>query len=379
MNKNIFLIISSLLLFLASCQQPKDNFTINAKFNGFSENSKVIISNASTGKILDSTKLLGNQFISTGFIAEPPILINIVINSENNESVYTFIYIGNETVEISGHKNDFPDALKISGSKFQEFKTKLDKEINPLNKKRNERLQKMFALRQEGKWNDSLQKVYWSKENGIITKIDNQTSQITKKFIEENINSNYALSQLVTYKMDFSKDFIELQIGKLNSDFENSEYAKVLRTYLKNEPLNKGDRFYDFSGENQNGKKVKFSSYFKDKYVLLEFYSPYCSWCIKALLEIKKLTKQEGENLEIVTVNVDKDKEDWLKNYKKNNVTWTSIYVENGRYSDAYTKYRVFATPTYYFFDKNGNLLEKWDGYSENLIEQISEGIKNGG
>jgi hypothetical protein len=49
----------------------------------------------------------------------------------------------------------------------------------------------MFALRQK-KENDSLQKAYWPiKEDGIITKIDCQTSQITfKKFIENNINSN---------------------------------------------------------------------------------------------------------------------------------------------------------------------------------------------
>lgn len=375
--KNLFLIILSTLLILASCKHQKDSFIINANFKGFSENSKVILSDANTGKILDSTKLIGNHFISTGFISEAPSSISIVINSEDNKSVYTLIYIGNETVEISGHKNDFPDALKVSGSKFQEFKTKLDKEINPLNKKRDQKLQKMFALRQKGKWNDSLQKAYWSKEDGIITKIDSKTSQITKKFIEDNINSDYALSQLITYKTDFSKNFIEKQITKLNSDFKKSEYAKVLKTYLKNEPLSIGAKFYDFLGENQNGKQIKFSSYFNDKYVLLEFYSLYCSWCVKALPEIKNLIKQEAENLEVVTINVDKDKEDWLKNYKKNNITWTSIYTENGRYSDAYTKYSVFITPTYYLFDKSGNLIEKWDGYSENLIAQIREKINN--
>ena len=47
----------------------------------------------------------------------------------------------------------------------------------------------MFTLRQEGKWNDSLQNAYWSRENGIITKIDNQTDQIRKKFIEDNIEN----------------------------------------------------------------------------------------------------------------------------------------------------------------------------------------------
>lgn len=380
MKKILFIAVSSLLILFTSCQKSNDNFQISAKINGFPDNSKVLISNGFTGEVLDSTNLKDNKFITTRNISSPPIPISIVISSENNETAFTFIFIGNEKVEISGNKSDFPDALKITGSKYQKIKTKLDEKIGPLNKERSEKLQRMFALRQEGKWNDSLQNAYWSKENGIITKIDNKTNQITKKFIEENINSDYALSQLVIYKTDFSKNFIKKQIAKLNSDYENSEYAKVLKTYLENEPLDKGDNFYDFTAENQKGEQVSFSNFFqKDKYVLLEFYSPYCSWCLKALPEIKKLSKEENNSLEIVTFNVDKNKEDWINNYKSNNLTWTSLYDENGRYSDVYTKYRVFATPTYYLFDPNGTVVEKWDGYNDNLIKQIKTAIKNGG
>ena len=70
-------------------------------------------------------------------------------------------------------------------------------------------------------------------------------------------------------------------------------------------------------------------------------------------------------------------KEGQLKNYKQNKITWISIYNKNGRYSDAYTKQSVFITPTYYLIDKSGNLIEKWDGNSENLIAQIRKKINN--
>ena len=373
--KNIsFLSLMILLICYVGCKEQNEGFTIKSYLKGFSENSQIIVSDASTGKVLDSTKLINDKFISNGFIPNPPINIGITINSENNETSHTFLFIGNENIEISGAKSDFPDALKIKGSEFQKFKTALDDKLGSLNKERGEKLQTMFALRQEGKWNDSLQKAYWSKKSGIITKIDNKTNEVTKDFIEEKINSDYALSQLVTYKTEFSKDFIKKQLRKLNSNFQNSEYAKVLRTYLDNETLNKGDKFYDFKAENQNGEEVNFSTFFqKEKFVLLEFYSPYCSWCIKALPEIKKLSNQQSESLEIVTINVDKNKKDWLKKYKSNGITWSSLYDENGRYSDVYTKYRVFATPTYYLFDKNGKVIEKWDGYTDNLINEISE------
>lgn len=382
MKKNQLLFIISLIIFFTACQKPKEHFTLTANLSGFPENSKVIISNRTTAKVLDSTNLMENKFVSTGFIKDAPVPINIVIkpdNSDNNETAYAYIFIGNENVTISGNKNDFPDNLNITGSEHQEFKAKLDNKVGPLIKKRTKKLQKMFSLRQQGKWNDSLQDAYWSKENGMITEIDRQTMQLRQEFIADNINSDYALSELVSFKMNFSKTFIKEQLDNLNSNYRDSKYAKVLETFIENEPLEEGDKFYDFTAENQNGQMVKFSRLLTDKYTLLEFHSPYCSWSLKALPEIKKLSNKMSDSLKIVTVNVDKNKEDWLGAYESNKVDWTSLYDENGRYSDIYTKYQVFATPTYYLFDKNGTVLKRWNGYNDNLIEQIEERIKTVG
>ncbi|ARS35168.1 TlpA disulfide reductase family protein [Pontibacter actiniarum] len=378
MKKSLFLLTTGIIVVFTACQKHTTGFTVSANLSGFSEKAKVIVANGNTGKVLDSTALVDNQFVATGLIEEPPVPITIQVSSENNETAYAVIYIGNEDVKVSGRKEDFPDALEVTGSHYQKYKAELDKGIAPLNKKRSEKLQEMFSLRQEGKWNDSLQRAYWSKESGVITHIDDQISHITRSFIEDNINSDYALSQLVLNKADFTKEFIERQLGRLNADYKNSASAKVLTTYLGSKPLENGDKFYDFTAENQKGEHVPFANSFKDKYVLLEFCSPYCSWCVKALPEIKELSKQESESLDIVTMNVDSNKEDWLKKYTSNKITWTSLYDKDGRYSDVYTKYRVFMTPTYYLFDKNGLVVGKWDGYSDSLLEEIKERLKHG-
>ena len=43
----------------------------------------------------------------------------------------------------------------------------------------------MFALREQKKWNDSLQKAYWSQEQplGKIVQIDNEYQEVENKFI----------------------------------------------------------------------------------------------------------------------------------------------------------------------------------------------------
>lgn len=374
-KKSLQLIIVGIGLILTSCQEKPKEFEITAHVDGFSDNSKVIVSEASSQKLLDSATIVNGRFIINGFLDKPPTLVEMVVLSEDEqESSYTSMFIGNEKITITGNKADFTNGLQVKGSKYNKLKVEFDEKVNPFYDKRNEKLQQMFTLRNEGKWNDSLQSAYWS-ETGMITHIDNDISHATKQFISENINSDFALSQLVTSKNDFSKEFIQEQLNKLTTEFAETKYAKVLQTYLANKQLEKGEEFYNFKAENQNGESIDFASFFKnDKdFTLLEFCSPHCSWCKKALPEIKKLEKSENDKLQVITYYVDESKGDWLKTTKSNEITWISLWNENGRYSDAYTKYQVSGTPTYYLFDNQGKVLNMWTGYDENMITNIKK------
>lgn len=379
MKKNFAqtLVITLILIFI-SCQEKQNGFKISANLVGFAENSKVIVSDISSQKVLDSTKIIDGKLIANGLLDNAPSSISLIILSDDDkERNYSSIFMGNENISIAGNKSTFARGIEVKGSKYHGLKANYDIRVNPLYDERDKKLIKMFALRNDGKWNDSLQSAYWS-ETGIITKIDNETSKITEQFISENINSHFALSQLVTNKNDFSKEFIQNQLESLEPKFIDTRYVKVLKTYLENKPLENGSSFYNFQAENESGKLVDFASFFNSdkEFTLLEFYSPHCSWCKKALPEIKELEKAENDKLQVVTYNVDKSKEDWLKTTKLNGIKWTTLWNENGRYSDAYTKYRVGGTPTYYLFDKQGNVLKKWTGYDEKLITDIRNSIK---
>ncbi len=372
------ILVVALILTFISCQEEQSGFEISANLDGFEENSKVLLSDISSQKVLDSTVIVDGKFVVNGYLDNAPSAVSLMILSKNSqERNYISMFMGNEKVSISGKKSSFSNGIEVSGSKYHGLKADFDKQVNPLNNERDKKLQQMFALRNDGKWNDSLQSAYWS-ETGLITKIDKETSKITEKFISDNINSHFALSQLVTNKNDFSKGFIQNQLDRLEPKFIATRYVNVLKTYLENKPLENGASFYNFQAENQNGKSVDFASFFNNdkEFTLLEFYSPHCSWCKKALPEIKELEKEENQILQVVTYNVDKNKEDWLKTTKSNGITWTTLWNENGRYSDAYTKYRVGGTPTYYLFNKQGNVLKKWTGYDEKLIADIRNSIK---
>ncbi|MCV6628286.1 MAG: AhpC/TSA family protein, partial [Flavobacteriaceae bacterium] len=359
------------------CTQKEQGFTITTNLQGFEENAKVTITENATQKVLDSTTITNGNFTAKGILESPPASVSVTIFSKDGKNrSFTSFFIGNEPITLTGKKTNFYKNAVVTGSAYNGLRVAYTKLLDPLYEKRDQKLNKMFALRNQGKWNDSLQDAYWSK-TGLIPKIDKEISQLSKKFIAENINSHFGLRELVSTKTEYSEEFIRSMLAKLNNQFKTSKYVSVLETYLENDALKIGDAFYDFQGENRNGETLSFGSFFQNtkKYTLLEFSTPNCGWCRKAMPEIKKLALEADNALQVVTFYVDKNKEDWQKLVTDNSISWPTLWSAEGRYSKTYTKYRVLSTPTYYLFDAQGKLQNKWIGYDQNLSTNIKNAL----
>lgn len=368
----IIFVLSTVVMCL-SCKEEKQVFEINAQLSGFEENATVTLIDGVSSKEISTTQIRNGAFLFSGHLSNTPTPLRIHIKEDAHNTSMTSLFIANEKITIQGDKKDFPDNLQIKGSPHQVLKTELAQKTASLNDRYDDEIQSMIAQRQANTWNDSLQTVYWGK-NGVFEKIDNDILKITKEFIEENINTYYGLKVLASLKNNLSELFITAQLQQVQPKFKDTEYVHVIETFLNNEPLTKNDFLYDFEAENQKGEQVQFSDHFdSQKYVLLEFSSPHCGWCKKALPEIKKLANKKSTSLTIVTLNVENDKEDWIKTTKENHVNWSSLWNKKGRNSDAFTKYRVAGTPTYVLFDQEGKMLKKWTGYNEHLIQEIEE------
>lgn len=367
------LFVLSIVFVCVSCKEEKQGFEIKAQVDGFAENAEITLIDGVSSKEISTTHLKNGAFIFSGYVSNTPTPLRILIKENDQNTSMTSLFIANEKITIQGAKKDFPDNLQITGSSHQALKTELAQKIASLNDQYDDEIQKMIAKRQANTWNDSLQTVYWGK-NGVFETIDTNILTITKEFIEENINTYYGLKVLASHKNQLSKPFIETQLQQVQPLFKDTEYIHVIETFLNNEPLAKNDFLYDFEAENQKGEKVQFSDHFdSEKYVLLEFSSPHCGWCKKALPEIKKLANHKSTSLTIVTLNVENDKEDWIKTSEENQVNWASLWNKKGRNSDAFTKYRVAGTPTYVLFDQEGKMVKKWTGYDEHLIQDIKK------
>lgn len=366
MNKFICL---SFLLFCIAINAQK-GFKISGVLEGFEENALVKVQKQNL--TIDSCYLKNKKFEIKGVLEDAPTDLYLWIG-EGENAKYVSLFVGNETITINAKKDDFPHDVKSKGSKYDNERFVFSQQTKLLNIERGELLNKMFLLRDEKKWNDSLQKAYWSRKEpyGIIVQIDKKIEQIQNEFIKNNINSYYGLSLLDVYKTDFKTDELNNLLKNLKPELAKSIYYKSIQNHIKYPDLKIEEKFYDFAGKDQNQKAVMFSDYFKGKYILLDFSTLYCGWCLKAIPKLDEIKNKNSTNLDVVTFYVDKTAKGYdglvEKHQKNSNIVWDG----EGRFSETYAKYKVLGTPAFYLFGPDGKLIEKIEGYSDDLGEKI--------
>lgn len=371
MNKFVALLF---ILFFIPINAQK-GFKISGVLEGFDENAIVKIEKQ--GLIIDSCYLKNKKFQLKGFLEDAPSMVYLYVGM-GNEAKHLSFFIGNEDVIINAEKQDFPYDVQPQGSKFDRERYLSDQQEKKLTMERSRLVKNMFLLRDEKKWNDSLQNTYWSRKEpyGIIIKIDKELKTIRNEFIRSNINSYYGLNMLNWYKTEIPLNEVQELLDKVRPELRNSIYFKTIESHVKYSDLKIEDKFYDFSVVDQNEKAVKFSDYFNGKYILLDFSTLYCSWCLKAIPKLDELKNNNSNKLDVVTFYVDKQRKDFDGLVKKHSKGSNVVWDQEGKFSETYAKYKVFATPTFYLFSPDGKLVEKFDGYTDELGEKI-QGIIN--
>ncbi|MEK6680082.1 MAG: redoxin domain-containing protein [Nitrospirota bacterium] len=129
----------------------------------------------------------------------------------------------------------------------------------------------------------------------------------------------------------------------------------------------------DFTLMDINNKDVRLSD-FKGKAVMLRFWSSRCPSCKKEMPVVEKAyRKLKDKGFVVLAVNIEDPKEVAAETAKKLDLSFP-ILIDKGM---TVTKlYKVFATPTSFFIDKNGVMKEKVLGeLSEETISMYLEGL----
>jgi thiol-disulfide isomerase/thioredoxin len=342
-------------------QDKGDNgeFTIIGKTKGFKDGAMLYLKKAESGSLkdnLDSAVITNNSFIFkgtitkpcpyyihtgyTGWVGQPPDSFHYISFFLNSSTIYFNDEIGNlKHPKLSGSQ------LQNDNNEFLIMNSANDDSRDSLNKARNGLSPSDTAGR----------RIIEKK----LSQIYHTGVQLDKGFIKVHPNSLISIWLLDIYKTMWGRIETKNLFDSMNPEIQKTSYGKSVNDYIRSrDSADSEEHFTDIDLKNLNGESVKLSSS-QGKYILLDFWSSYCSPCRKEHPFLLKLYKEyRDKGFEIYAVCLDEKKKDWERAVDDDKITWITVSdLKGARASKAAMIYDVTGIPKNFLIDPEGRII----------------------
>jgi thiol-disulfide isomerase/thioredoxin len=167
----------------------------------------------------------------------------------------------------------------------------------------------------------------------------------------------------------------DVNITSLKKQFEQQKAQSAQAEKSKEANSWVGKKVPDMSMPDVNGKEVSISS-FRGKYVLIDFWASWCGPCREENPNVvKSYNEYKNKNFTVLGVSLDKDKPNWLKAIKEDNLTWTHISDLAYWNSKSVEVFKFDGIPFNILVDPEGTVIgESLRGFD--LSKKLSEVLK---
>lgn len=351
---------------LMSCNQNENRSKIVLKTTGFADSTKIFLFNHIT-EIQDSSYIINNILNFSAEVNEPTLFsIRTVWDYQKREEFENKLFWKEDNLlTIRAERGNLKNA-KIEGSVIQkqaeivelgqfQLKQNYDSLIKEYRALPKEETEKRLALRAQRR------------------ELSQAIKDVETNYVKDNpdqLYSAFTLKRLMTYTIpkDKTKELFE----NLSNRMKASSYGLSIKKYLElSLDLKIGDKAPDFQLPNLNGDLIGLSN-FKDKYILLDFWSSRCGPCVMEIPNLLRNYKEyRDQGFEILSISFDKKRKDWEEIVEKENIIWTNVSDLKGGDGDVIMTYSVYFMPTYFLIDPDGIIIDKFMGRG-----QVDEKLK---
>lgn len=344
------MIVKKIVLFLfflpfaCLAQQEKGKpFEIQFDLLGFSNGAKLELSSFHEGGRSYVAILTDGKCTIKGTLEEPSLYI---LTAKPN--LRTVIWIEPAHMKILGDSVHFSD-IEVLNSRSQAEAIPINRQLDPMWKEAAELDQKIEVE------TDSV------KQRGLRIASDRYYRSIRQLRVQNVFNKapSYPLMQeLYFLRTSLTRDSLQLAFDRFPERVKNGRTGRFLQKFLQAKELGRGDLAPAFIVKDLNNNDVNLTD-FRGKTVVLDFWA---AWCVPCRQSNKKLpmlyAKYKKLGLEIISFNLDTNKEIWKKAAVEDNISWINVGDQQALHSKTAITYRVQGLPKVYIIDRNGIILE---------------------
>ncbi len=172
--------------------------------------------------------------------------------------------------------------------------------------------------------------------------------------------------------------FIDLakRFEKEKPNTQNPHIKAFISQVQRMKGLEMGSIAPEIALKTPDDKIVTLSSY-RGKYVLIDFWASWCGPCRRENPNVVRIyNKFKDKGFDILGVSLDQDKTSWTKAIEKDGLVWKHVSDLQYWNSVAAAAYGVQAIPAQFLVDKDGKLIAKFVGGSDELEAKLTELLK---
>ncbi|MBN8851541.1 MAG: hypothetical protein BGO55_04495 [Sphingobacteriales bacterium 50-39] len=341
--------------------QSAPGFIIHGAIYGAKDGATVKLYDLDAQHTIDSTRIAKGKFILKGKVDQPAVCW---LQCENE---YATIMVENlPMIFESPLKNMFLEHKAKSG-KEQALISEMERRQYPYNK----RYLSAFDSLMHDLYSSDADK---SRLKEVFESSQDSSMKIYVEFGKQHANSYYGQDIIYRNRKSIPHDTLDRLYKAMPLTLKTSQKGQGLKVFLYSELAQKGKPMIDFEVRTIGGRPFKLSS-LKGKYIYLTFGSAGCGPC---RMENKALAASYSKlqpDIEIVTFSLDRHLTDWEKMTREDKISWYNVSDMKGD-GEVKNLYNVQSIPVAFLIDRKGIIIERYDGYSENLVHDIEEKIK---
>lgn len=128
----------------------------------------------------------------------------------------------------------------------------------------------------------------------------------------------------------------------------------------------------DFKAKSLDGSDLALYSLFgKGKYILLDFWGSWCTWCLKAVPQMKTMYNANKARLEILSVDCNDTDAKWRNAVREHDLPW--LHVKSERTNNIADLYGVMGFPTFVLIAPDGKVVKVQQGVDDKFYGQVDE------